>query len=128
MWSRERSLLASAATLELVSIEVLRAYLNRRDTQRHVRNVIAGALGDQANRTLVDDLANDAQMTALTASELAEAARRCLRGSTAWRATSCASTSACREACGGASSRCSTCRRARTPPPKPPSPREPEKS
>jgi DNA-directed RNA polymerase specialized sigma24 family protein len=55
-----------------ISIAVLRAYLSRRDTQRHIRNVVAGALGDQATRPLVDDLANDAQMEALTARELAE--------------------------------------------------------
>jgi DNA-directed RNA polymerase specialized sigma24 family protein len=55
-----------------ISIDVLRAYLSRRDTQRRLRNVVAGTLRDQANRALVDDLANDTQMAALTARELAE--------------------------------------------------------
>jgi DNA-directed RNA polymerase specialized sigma24 family protein len=55
-----------------ISIGVLRAYLSRRDTQRHLRNVVAGALRDQANRARVDDLANEAQMAALTARERAE--------------------------------------------------------
>jgi DNA-directed RNA polymerase specialized sigma24 family protein len=53
-------------------MDVLRAYLSRRDTQRRLRNVVAGALHDQANRALVDDLANEAQMAALTARERAE--------------------------------------------------------
>jgi DNA-directed RNA polymerase specialized sigma24 family protein len=48
-----------------ITLAVLHAYLNRPDTQRHIRNVVAGALGRRANRALVDDLANDAQEAAL---------------------------------------------------------------
>ncbi len=51
---------------------VLRAYLGRPETQRELRNVVAAALGDRATRDLVGELANEAQLAALTAEQLAE--------------------------------------------------------
>jgi hypothetical protein len=55
-----------------ITLAVLSAYLALPATQRHLRNVAAGALGRHATRSLVDDVSSAALMTALTAKELAE--------------------------------------------------------
>jgi DNA-directed RNA polymerase specialized sigma24 family protein len=57
-----------------VSPAVLHAYLSLPETQRGLRNVVAHTLGPMATRELVDELANEAQVAAITAEEQAESA------------------------------------------------------
>ncbi len=70
--SRERLPESREQTRPSVTRDVLRAYLRRPEVQASLRNVVAAALGDRAERTLVDDLANETQLVALEAEQLAE--------------------------------------------------------